>query len=150
MKRFILLLSIMVFSFTGIPACKDKTDKGDEMSEQEYNRKLVVTIRPDLKDPQKGIIAEPDEVELIFGTNQSVTWVKEGFPPSNGPDFIVNFNKHGPSESPFKSRKFGHGDGLNSNSGPAVVDPGPEGQRYGYSVVVPGYVPLDPAIIIRR
>lgn len=136
MKRIILLLSMMVFIF---------------MATSVYGEEIIVTISPDTSDSKlKKIKVEPEVVALKFKSNNTDTirWETEGFEDENI-EFFVIFRKNG---TPFDGKDFGRGEGLSDSSGDVKVDPTPSGEggvkRYDYLVVVPGYKPLDPGVLI--
>ena len=136
MKRFIILLGIIVF------VCMAISVSNSQPPDPQIH---VVTISPDTSDSKlKKIKVEPEIVTLECGSGDSVTWVTDGFEDPNI-DFFIIFNKHG---SPFDREEFGNGV-LDENSGPVTCDIGEgEVKRYDYLVVVPGYRPLDPGVLI--
>lgn len=166
MKRYILLLSMMMFAIivvsSGCMGVKQESILVHNLGQdsilvhkpQEVVQALSqisrVYIYPDPDNEPHGpqhILVYPEVVFLEFGTNHSVTWEKVGFGDSGSPEFTINFNKKG---SPFSRDKFDH---SNRNSGKANKRPNPAAKScrtecYDYQVEVPGYISLDPAIIV--
>jgi hypothetical protein len=150
---------MMVFICMGISACAYKKDSPPEP--EATKGPIIVTIRPVDEEWGPGpryIWVDIPLLKIKYGTDVTVRWVKEGFPEEapDTPNFHIHFNKpphHLHHGTPFDGSDFGIGKDENGENLPSddsgVVKFEPDGARqFDYTVKVPGYIHLDPGIII--
>ena len=135
MKRYILLLTMAVFTIIVISSC---TCMNDLRPESRDKRVLIITRY--LDDDEKPKV-EPEVVRLKYKKGQQVIWTIDD--PER--KFTIKFDKIG--GSPFDGDEFNN---AKNKSGKVKVDPDQNVVFYYYSVKVKGFKPIDPEIIIER
>jgi hypothetical protein len=131
MKRFILLLTMAIFTIMAVSSCESERDR-----EPEPKIKFVV-IDSSPEQGNKPIIT-PEVVRLSHKAGDQVMWVITD-PDKN---FLIKFDKNG---CPFRENEFSNNRDI---SGRTMESPGNKPQIYRYSVKVDGLDPLDPIIIV--
>ena len=133
MDRYILFLTLAVFTIVAISSCTCLSDMKPGPPDK------VVKIRTKNLHGKNPSIEPPWE-HLEYGTDQQIIWEIDN-PELN---FTVMFKKN---ETPFDKHEFN----KNANkSGRAEHDPGEKEKFYKYSIKVDGFDLIDPGIIIWR
>jgi hypothetical protein len=144
MKRFILLLTMAVFTIITISSCTciRYTCMKYSQPAKDIRKPIRVKIKTKDLDGRKPKIV-PMGVMLKHGTNQQVEWKID-----QDVRFTINFDIEANKNSrPFETYEFNN---QHNKSGRTVVDfdPGEKEKVYWYSVEVEGFEPVDPMIII--
>ncbi len=135
MKRFILFLTMAVFSVIAISSCTCMKEVRPKPPEPRDKPVLIITSVHGHK-----LDVKPWIEHLNYRRDEQIIW------QIDDPDreFNIYFNKNG---SPFEKNHFKNAD---NESGNAQVDPGSNVLFYDYTVEVDGFDSLDPVIIIHR
>ncbi|MBN1831762.1 MAG: hypothetical protein JW896_06575 [Deltaproteobacteria bacterium] len=139
MKRFMILLTIAVFTIIAISSCTCMRYACMRYMQptKDIKKPILVKIKTKDTDGKKPKVV-PGWVMLRYGTNQQVEWKID-----EDVEFTIKFNNT--MGSPFEIDEF---DNKHNKSGRVLVDPGEKDKAYWYSVVVDGFEAIDPGIIV--